>query len=252
MKIPTKTGKSNDKDGDCDCCAICIEAYKSSDCIRVLPCKHEFHKNCIDPWLIEHRTCPMCKLDVLKFYGYVVLDSQESFMELEGSYFDNTSVQSLSIPMTPEPTRVNILQQIEHWEQRLSRYNINPTVTYHNHVPERCQSSLCFMNENKSASNVANNMTNKLLLQHGITQTMRKLSRTEDDTIKISETVKKRRSRSADSRFPQHMSVPIPNEGYQKLTIADQSAMPSTSRKSRKPSINPDVKIQINDEGVDI
>ncbi|XP_055901857.1 E3 ubiquitin-protein ligase goliath isoform X2 [Eupeodes corollae] len=72
MKIPTKTGKSNDKDGDSDCCAICIEAYKSSDCIRVLPCKHEFHKNCIDPWLIEHRTCPMCKLDVLKFYGYVV------------------------------------------------------------------------------------------------------------------------------------------------------------------------------------
>ncbi|XP_055856276.1 E3 ubiquitin-protein ligase goliath isoform X4 [Episyrphus balteatus] len=78
MKIPTKTGKSNDKDGDSDCCAICIEAYKSSDCIRVLPCKHEFHKNCIDPWLIEHRTCPMCKLDVLKFYGYVVGEPQSA------------------------------------------------------------------------------------------------------------------------------------------------------------------------------
>lgn len=35
---------------------------------------HEFHKNCIDPWLIEHRTCPMCKLDVLKFYGYIIGD----------------------------------------------------------------------------------------------------------------------------------------------------------------------------------
>lgn len=79
MKIPTKTGKSSDdKDMDSDCCAICIEAYKSSDCIRVLPCKHEFHKNCIDPWLIEHRTCPMCKLDVLKFYGYVVGDQIHS------------------------------------------------------------------------------------------------------------------------------------------------------------------------------
>lgn len=40
----------------------------------MLPTRHEFHKNCIDPWLIEHRTCPMCKLDVLKFYGYVVGD----------------------------------------------------------------------------------------------------------------------------------------------------------------------------------
>uniref|UniRef100_B4MPL8 GK21726 n=1 Tax=Drosophila willistoni TaxID=7260 RepID=B4MPL8_DROWI len=75
MKIPTKTGKmSDEKDLDSDCCAICIEAYKPSDIIRILPCKHEFHKNCIDPWLIEHRTCPMCKLDVLKFYGYVVGD----------------------------------------------------------------------------------------------------------------------------------------------------------------------------------
>ncbi|ALC42820.1 gol [Drosophila busckii] len=75
MKIPTKTGKMTDeKDLDSDCCAICIESYRPSDIIRILPCNHEFHKNCIDPWLIEHRTCPMCKLDVLKFYGYVVGD----------------------------------------------------------------------------------------------------------------------------------------------------------------------------------
>ncbi|XP_030375430.1 protein goliath isoform X1 [Scaptodrosophila lebanonensis] len=80
MKIPTKTGKMTDeKDMDSDCCAICIEAYKPADIIRILPCKHEFHKTCIDPWLIEHRTCPMCKLDVLKFYGYVqLLSARES------------------------------------------------------------------------------------------------------------------------------------------------------------------------------
>ncbi|KOB65597.1 putative goliath E3 ubiquitin ligase, partial [Operophtera brumata] len=33
--------------------------------------KHDFHKNCIDPWLLEHRTCPMCKMDILKYYGSV-------------------------------------------------------------------------------------------------------------------------------------------------------------------------------------
>lgn len=27
---------------------------------------HEFHKACIDPWLLDKRTCPMCKLDILK------------------------------------------------------------------------------------------------------------------------------------------------------------------------------------------
>ena len=34
--------------------------------------RHEFHKACIDPWLLEHRTCPMCKMDILKHYGFVV------------------------------------------------------------------------------------------------------------------------------------------------------------------------------------
>ncbi|XP_055901854.1 E3 ubiquitin-protein ligase goliath isoform X1 [Eupeodes corollae] len=260
MKIPTKTGKSNDKDGDSDCCAICIEAYKSSDCIRVLPCKHEFHKNCIDPWLIEHRTCPMCKLDVLKFYGYVIMDSQESIMELEGSYFDNTSVMiDMSLPNSPTsldaPIAGNVLQQIEQWEQRLSRYNINPPplLFHNNNLPERSQSSLSFLNENKSVNSTC--MTNKLGLQHGIVQTMRKVSRTED-SIKFSDTVKKRRSRSADSRFSQSMS--LPNTAYQKLTV-DLNTMPSTSRESRKtmrviPVLDPEpeVKIQVNGKGVDI
>lgn len=36
--------------------------------------RHEFHKVCVDPWLLEHRTCPMCKMDILKHYGYVVME----------------------------------------------------------------------------------------------------------------------------------------------------------------------------------
>lgn len=34
--------------------------------------RHIFHRLCIDPWLLEHRTCPMCKLDVIKALGYWV------------------------------------------------------------------------------------------------------------------------------------------------------------------------------------
>ncbi|CAH1966910.1 unnamed protein product [Acanthoscelides obtectus] len=73
-KIPTKNLKCEDKEmqGDCECCAICIEPYKISDTLRILPCGHEFHKSCIDPWLLEHRTCPMCKMDILRHYGFVV------------------------------------------------------------------------------------------------------------------------------------------------------------------------------------
>lgn len=95
-KIPTKSIKSDDKEIDNDCCAICIEPYKVTDVIRVLPCKHEFHKTCIDPWLLEHRTCPMCKMDILKHYGFVFTGSQESILQLdldmeEGDLIDDHS-----------------------------------------------------------------------------------------------------------------------------------------------------------------
>ncbi|KAM6446658.1 E3 ubiquitin-protein ligase RNF149 isoform 2-T2 [Liasis olivaceus] len=55
---------------DTENCAICIENYKAKDNVRLLPCKHIFHKLCIDPWLLEHRTCPVCKLDVIRALEY--------------------------------------------------------------------------------------------------------------------------------------------------------------------------------------
>ncbi|XP_006820823.1 RING finger protein 150-like [Saccoglossus kowalevskii] len=63
---------------DAECCAVCIDPYKSGEVIRVLPCKHLFHKACVDQWLVEHRTCPMCKLNILKALGHDNQDSQES------------------------------------------------------------------------------------------------------------------------------------------------------------------------------
>ncbi|XP_050053395.1 E3 ubiquitin-protein ligase goliath isoform X2 [Aphis gossypii] len=69
--------------GDGDCCAVCIEPYRPSEVVRILPCRHEFHKSCVDPWLLEHRTCPMCKMDILKHYGFLFTGSQESFLHVE-------------------------------------------------------------------------------------------------------------------------------------------------------------------------
>ncbi|XP_010633656.1 RING finger protein 148 isoform X2 [Fukomys damarensis] len=60
--------KEEDKelDPDEDNCVVCLDTYKPQDVIRILTCKHFFHKTCIDPWLLAHRTCPMCKCDILK------------------------------------------------------------------------------------------------------------------------------------------------------------------------------------------
>uniref|UniRef100_UPI00358EBCC3 E3 ubiquitin-protein ligase RNF149 n=1 Tax=Myxine glutinosa TaxID=7769 RepID=UPI00358EBCC3 len=84
-QLPSRTIKKGDREteADFDSCAVCIEGYKSSEEVRVLPCKHFFHKNCVDPWLINHRTCPMCKLDILDTLGIKVRDDETTAENLE-------------------------------------------------------------------------------------------------------------------------------------------------------------------------
>lgn len=84
-KIPTKTLKQDDKDsGEFEnCCAVCIESFKVGEIIRTLPCTHTFHKLCIDPWLLEQRSCPMCKMDILKYFGLLFSGSRESIYNLD-------------------------------------------------------------------------------------------------------------------------------------------------------------------------
>ncbi|TKR68582.1 hypothetical protein L596_024546 [Steinernema carpocapsae] len=73
-KIPTRQLRQGDMQLDADC-PVCIDPYNVGDVIRTLPCRHIFHKTCVDPWLLEHRTCPMCKQDILKAFGMNIVNS---------------------------------------------------------------------------------------------------------------------------------------------------------------------------------
>ncbi|BFG06603.1 protein goliath [Drosophila madeirensis] len=214
MKIPTKTGKiSDEKDLDSDCCAICIEAYKPTDTIRILPCKHEFHKNCIDPWLIEHRTCPMCKLDVLKFYGYVFLGSEESILEYQPDRPDLTTIVDLGpqdsatepnpCPSSTRPSALSDLIRSRDFVIDFPRVFVLESgsvvgareMLFPSRLPERSQSSLSL----RQARDWMNLMTNKLEEQQGL----RRLRKDEmqQQLLSARESARHRRSRSADGRF---------------------------------------------------
>ena len=42
-------------------CPICTDEFERGEEVRVLPCNtsHIFHKDCIDPWLIKVKKCPL-------------------------------------------------------------------------------------------------------------------------------------------------------------------------------------------------
>ena len=50
------------------CCAICLESFQNGEDICVaqnVDCHHEFHLNCIFPWLLKSQDCPCCRRDYL-------------------------------------------------------------------------------------------------------------------------------------------------------------------------------------------
>jgi hypothetical protein len=42
-------------------CAICLNEYEPAEFLRMLPCSHHFHTECVDEWLQMHSTCPACR-----------------------------------------------------------------------------------------------------------------------------------------------------------------------------------------------
>jgi len=97
-------------------CAICLDEFVKGDRVRVLPCKHIFHMDEVDEWLIQlKKLCPICKADVTcpprLAHSGPVNDSPQSF----GSF---SVPPPLSRPSSPSE-RTPLLQvatrtQIEH------------------------------------------------------------------------------------------------------------------------------------------
>ena len=101
-------------------CAICLSHHLPGNTVRVLPCKHIYHKRCIDPWFFQHQTCPICKDDILKAVGLPynfrisqpVQNRQPDETQLQPLYFnsennDNQNSENISMITAPRLNEIS-------------------------------------------------------------------------------------------------------------------------------------------------
>lgn len=46
-------------------CAVCRVEFEGEDEVKVLPCKHHYHVDCIEQWLKRKKVCPVCSQEVV-------------------------------------------------------------------------------------------------------------------------------------------------------------------------------------------
>ncbi|XP_052790536.1 uncharacterized protein LOC128224650 [Mya arenaria] len=62
-KLPCRKYNSIGNSGE-DSCSICLSEFKTGCDLVKLPCKHDFHKDCVTEWLKTNGSCPVCRHDV--------------------------------------------------------------------------------------------------------------------------------------------------------------------------------------------
>lgn len=50
--------------GDEDPCSICLASFEKEEKIYKLNCSHMFHTECLEHWLEQQFTCPLCRADI--------------------------------------------------------------------------------------------------------------------------------------------------------------------------------------------
>mmetsp|Transcript_6143 Transcript_6143/g.9265 ORF Transcript_6143/g.9265 Transcript_6143/m.9265 type:complete len:242 (-) Transcript_6143:194-919(-) len=69
LRFPTHTLTARDVESshaESKECSICLEPFEQGEVVKIIPCLHRFHQNCIDTWLRSQAICPVCKFSAVE------------------------------------------------------------------------------------------------------------------------------------------------------------------------------------------
>ncbi|XVE83939.1 hypothetical protein DITRI_Ditri16bG0129200 [Diplodiscus trichospermus] len=84
QKLPCYDYIAKDKGSSPVDCAVCLESFKMGEKCRLLPlCRHSFHAECVDSWLLRNPICPICRTtaDSSSHFSENVVELRESHLE---------------------------------------------------------------------------------------------------------------------------------------------------------------------------
>merc|ERR1712194_928016 len=107
------------EEGNPECCPICLADYVGGDELRVLPCDHFMHAQCLDSWLANNPSCPSCRYSLRELVDdrpmqqlrtlrsrlsnsstlarFLGPDHAEGGIEMTGTFGDSVSLWSLAL-----------------------------------------------------------------------------------------------------------------------------------------------------------
>ncbi|CAK8563283.1 unnamed protein product [Lathyrus sativus] len=63
QNLPLVVVTKEDVDNNNALCAVCKDEFAVGDEVKLLPCSHRYHGDCIVPWLGIRNTCPVCRYE---------------------------------------------------------------------------------------------------------------------------------------------------------------------------------------------
>jgi len=90
-------------------CSICLDEFVSDSQLYTIPCKHLFHKACLEGWVAENYKCPVCRGEIAKYKVDKEDDEDEEYEE---------DIERLELPNGPNEIE-------DHGDFLINVYNVD-------------------------------------------------------------------------------------------------------------------------------